>query len=374
MCYYFSAMTASDADVKYMSLALELAEKGRGMVEPNPMVGAVVVKNSLIVGKGYHQVFGGPHAEVFALNEGKEDCTGATLYVSMEPCAHYGKTAPCVDAIIKAGIKEVVIAIIDPNPITSGKGMQKLHEAGIDVKVGVMESQAAKLNAPFLKLMQKGLPYVIVKWAMSLDGKIASHTGDSRWISSEESREYVHKIRGQVDGIMVGINTVRRDNPLLTCRIKGGRNPRRIIIDSNATLSLNSRLINTIQESELFVAVSSNAPQERVEKLRQVGCKIIRTSNVNGLVDIKMLFQQLGKMNLTNILVEGGGRVITSVIEERLADKIMVFIAPILIGGEGAVSPIMGKGVTHIGESIKLIEITTKRFANDIVIEGVWRD
>lgn len=364
-------MTTSDANVKYMSFALELAEKGRGNVEPNPMVGAVVVKNGLAIGKGYHQAFGGPHAEVFALSEGKEACEGATLYVSMEPCAHYGKTAPCVDAIIKAGIKEVVIAIIDPNPITSGKGMRKLQEAGIDVKLGVMESQAAKLNAPFLKLMQKGLPYVIVKWAMSLDGKIATHTGDSRWISSEESREYVHKIRGQVDGIMVGINTVQRDDPQLTCRIKGGRNPRRIIIDSNATLPLNSRLINTIQESELLVAVGNNAPQERTEKLRQLGCKIIPAGNVNGLVDMKILFQQLGKMNLTNVLVEGGSRVITSIIEERLADKIMVFIAPIIIGGEGAMSPVMGTGITHISESIKLTDITTKKFANNLVIEGV---
>lgn len=365
-------MTSTDADVKYMSLALELAEKGRGKVEPNPMVGAVVVKNGLAVGKGYHQAFGGPHAEVFALGEGREACAGATLFVSMEPCAHYGKTAPCVDAIIKAGIKEVVLAIIDPNPITSGKGMRKLRDAGIDVKLGIMESQAAKLNAPFLKLMQKGLPYVTVKWAMSLDGKIATHAGDSRWISSEESREYVHKIRGQVDGIMVGINTVQRDDPLLTCRIEGGRNPRRIIIDSNAVLPLNSRLINTIQESELFIAVGSNAPQERIEKLRQLGCKIISAGNVNGLVDMKMLFQLLGKMNLTNVLVEGGSRVITSIIEERLADKIMVFIAPIIVGGEGALSSVMGAGITHISESIKLTDIITKRFANDLVVEGVF--
>ena len=364
-------MTSTDADVKYMSLALELAKKGRGKVEPNPMVGAVVVKNDLAVGMGYHQAFGGPHAEVFAISEGKEACAGATLYVSMEPCAHYGKTAPCVDAIIKAGIKKVVIAIIDPNPITSGKGMRKLQEAGIDVKLGVMESQAAKLNAPFLKLMQKGLPYVIVKWAMSLDGKIATHTGDSRWISSEESREYVHIIRGQVDGVMVGINTVQRDDPLLTCRIKGGRNPRRIIVDSNAALPLNSRLINTIQESELFVAVGSSAPQERIEKLKQRGCKIISAGGVNGLVDMKTLFQQLGKMNLTNILVEGGSRVITTLIEECLVDKIIIFIAPIIVGGEGALSPVMGAGITRICESVKLTDITTKRFANDLVIEGI---
>ena len=206
-------MATPDVDEKYMAFTLELAEKGRGRVEPNPMVGAVLVKNGKIMGKGYHQAFGGAHAEIHAIHEGGTNSKGATLYVSMEPCAHYGKTSPCVDAIIKAGIKKVVAAVIDPNPITSGKGIQKLKEAGVEVVVGIMEMQAKRLNGPFFKLMQKGLPYVTVKWAMSIDGKIAAHTGESRWITSEESRKYVHKIRGQMDGIVVGINTVMRDDP-----------------------------------------------------------------------------------------------------------------------------------------------------------------
>lgn len=364
-------MITLDVDEKYMALALELAEKGRGKVEPNPMVGAVLVKNGEIVGKGYHQVFGGPHAEIHAISDGGANCKGATLYVSMEPCAHYGKTAPCVDAIITAGIAKVVTTVIDPNPITSGKGIQKLKAAGIEVHLGVMEAQAKRLNAPFFKLMQKGLPYVIVKWAMSLDGKIATHTGDSRWITSEESRAYVHKIRGQVDGILVGINTVLRDDPLLTCRLEGGRSPKRIIIDSNALLPLNSRLLNTINESEIIVAVNKGAQQERVAKLEQLGCKIIQTKDTNGSVDLHDLFHRLGGMKLTNILVEGGSRVITSVIEGRHVDKVMVFIAPIIIGGEGAKSPILGKGIDKICEAAKFHEISVKRFSDDVVIEGI---
>jgi diaminohydroxyphosphoribosylaminopyrimidine deaminase/5-amino-6-(5-phosphoribosylamino)uracil reductase len=236
-----------------------------------------------------------------------------------------------------------------------------------------MESQAKRLNAPFFKLMQRGLPYVIVKWAMSLDGKIATHTGDSQWITSEESRTYVHKMRGQVDGVLVGINTVLRDDPLLTCRYERRRNPRRIILDSNAALPLNSRLLNTISESEIIVAVNENAQQNRIERLEQVGCKIIKTRDINGHVNLQALFRRLGEMKLTNILVEGGSRVITSMIEDRLVDKVMVFIAPIIIGGEDAKSPILGKGIDRINEAAEIDEITIKRFSDDIVVEGILR-
>jgi diaminohydroxyphosphoribosylaminopyrimidine deaminase / 5-amino-6-(5-phosphoribosylamino)uracil reductase len=364
-------MTILDVDEKYMALALELAQKGLGKVEPNPMVGAVLVKNGEIIGTGYHQVFGGAHAEMHAIKEGGDNCKGATLYVSMEPCAHYGKTAPCADALIKAGVVRVVTAIIDPNPVTSGKGIQKLKDAGVEVRVGVMEREARGFNAPFLKMMQKGLPYVIVKWAMSLDGKIATHTGDSKWITCEESRKYVHKIRGQMDGILVGVNTVLRDDPLLTCRIEGGRNPRRIIVDSNASLPLNCRLISTIHDSEVIVAVNQNAPQQRIDKLKQSGCRVLQIKSPGRLVDLKALLTLLGEMRLTNILVEGGSRVITSLIDEHLADKSIVFIAPIIIGGEDADSPVLGKGIDTISEAVGIRDITVKRFLNDIVIEGI---
>jgi len=366
-------MITSDANEKYIVLALELAEKGRGRVEPNPMVGAVLVKNGQIMGKGYHQAFGGAHAEIHAIHEGGTNSKGATLYVSMEPCAHYGKTSPCVDAIIKAGITKVVAAVIDPNPITSGKGIHMLKGAGIEVVVGVMEAQARRLNAPFFKLMQQGLPYITVKWAMSVDGKIATHTGESRWITSEESREYAHKIRGQMDGILVGINTVVRDDPLLTCRIEGGRNPKRIVVDSNAALPLNSRLLSTINESEIIVAVSKNPQLSRIQKLEQMGCRIVQTKDMNGRVDLKELFQRLGEMKLTNILVEGGSRVITSVIEDRLADRVMVFVAPVIIGGEGAKSPVLGTGINKMSEAAEITEIMVTRLSNDIVIEGTLK-
>lgn len=364
-------MITQDQDEKYIALSLELAEKGRGKVEPNPMVGAVIVKDGEIIGKGYHQIFGGAHAEINAINDGKDRCKEATLYVSMEPCAHYGKTAPCADAIIKAGIKKVVTTVYDPNPVTSCKGIQKLRDAGIEIRMGVMEEQAKQLNGPFFKLMQRGLPYVTVKWAMSLDGKIATYTGDSKWITSEESREYVHKVRGWMDGIMVGIGTVLQDDPLLTCRSEGGRNPRRIIADSKASLPLNSRLLNTVRESEVIVAVSKSAEPVRIEKLKQFGCTIIQTGGTIDRVDFKELFLMLGRMKLTNIFIEGGGEVITSVIEEGLVDKVMVFIAPIIVGGSGAKSPVLGRGVEKICEALKITDIKVCRFSNDLFVEGV---
>lgn len=363
----------SDIDERFMTLTLELAGKGRGKVEPNPMVGAVLVKNGEIIGKGYHHVFGGAHAEINAINEAGDKCKGAILYVSMEPCAHFGKTAPCVDAIINAGIARVVIAVTDPNPITSGKGIKKLKEAGIEVKTGIMELQAEKLNAPFFKLMQKGLPYVIVKWAMSLDGKISTYTGDSKWITSEESRNYVHSIRGQMDGVMVGINTVMRDDPLLTCRYKEGKNPKRIVVDSRSSLPLNSHLLKTICDSDVIVAVNKSAPEERIKRLEQFGCKIVCTNNLDGHVDLKELFKKLAQMNMTNILVEGGSRIITSVFEHKLADKLMVFIAPIIIGGEMAISPVLGNGIKKVSEAAEISEVVVKRFSNDTLIEGILR-
>lgn len=366
-------MSTSDSDEKYMLLALELAAKGKGKVEPNPMVGAVLVKNNLIIGKGYHKDYGGAHAEIHAIHAGGENCKGATLYVTMEPCAHQGKTSPCVEAVIDAGIRRVVTTGIDPNPITSGKGIQRLRDAGIEVQLGVFEEQAKSLNAPFFKLIQKGMPYVMVKWAMSLDGRIASRTGKSQWITSEESRRYVHKIRGQIDGIMVGINTVLQDDPLLTCRIGGGRNPKRIIIDANALLPLDSRLVKSIHEGEVFVVTQKNAPHERIKKLRHSGCEIIQTENNNGRVHLKELLQRLGFMQLTNLLVEGGSSLVTSFIDERLADKVMVFIAPVIIGGRGAKSPVLGNGIDKIDDARRLYDVTIQTISSDVLIAGSLR-
>jgi diaminohydroxyphosphoribosylaminopyrimidine deaminase/5-amino-6-(5-phosphoribosylamino)uracil reductase len=362
-------------DERYMHTALGLAERGRGRVEPNPMVGALVVKEGDVLSEGWHEYFGGPHAEVVALERAGLEARGATLYVSLEPCAHQGKTPPCVKKIIDSGIKRVVFPLIDPNPLTAGKGRQGLLEAGIEVVEGVLKEEARKVNAPFFKLMTTGRPYVIAKWAMSLDGKTATHTGDSRWVSSEQSREHVHKVRSQVDAVVVGINTVLRDDPLLTSRIPGGRNPKRIVLDSQAILPMDCKLITSIKEAEVIVACTASAPMEKVEALRRAGCEVIILGGGERGVDPSELLRVLGQRQYTNILLEGGGTLTASFIEQGLVDRVMVFISPKIIGGAEARSPVGGKGVAYVGESIKLKELKLTSFAEDVLIEGnITRD
>ena len=361
-------------DENFMRIALDLAEDGRGRVEPNPVVGAVIVNNGEIVGRGYHEYFGGPHAEVNAIKAAGDKCKDATLYVTLEPCTHFGKTPPCVDAIKPSGIKRVVVATIDPNPVNNGKGIKLLKEAGIEVTERVLEELAKKLNAPFFKLIMTRTPYIIAKWAMTLDGKIATRTGDSKWISSEESRQYVHKKRAMTDAIMVGIRTVLRDNPLLTCRIEGGRNPKRIVVDARAELPLHSRLVQTIKDADVFVATTSSASGgqvERVRKLETAGCKIIELKGGPEGIDIVSLAQALGMRNFTNVLVEGGGTLLGTCFDKKLVDRVMVFIAPHIVGGAEAKSPVMGVGVEKITDSLHLEDILISRFGDDILIEGM---
>lgn len=355
-----------------MQMALGLVERGKGRVEPNPMVGAVVVKDGRVVGQGYHEYFGGPHAEVRALDEAGPLCRGATLYVSLEPCAHYGKTPPCVERVIEAGISRVVLAVMDPNPETAGKGAERLRQAGIEVVNGVLEEEARRLNAPFFKLMTVGMPYVIAKWAMSLDGKTATRTGDSRWVSSLESRAYVHKIRSQVDAVMVGIGTVLRDDPLLTCRhIEGGRNPKRLVVDGQARLPLDSQLLRTLSEAEVLVATTDRAPAERLDKLSKAGCRLIMVKDKGNKVDLGELMKMLGKEQFTSILVEGGGTLIASLFEEGLVDRVMVFIAPKIIGGGEARLHVSGIGVDKVEDALALKDVCVTRFAEDVLVEGI---
>ncbi|HHT9125146.1 MAG TPA: bifunctional diaminohydroxyphosphoribosylaminopyrimidine deaminase/5-amino-6-(5-phosphoribosylamino)uracil reductase RibD [Candidatus Brocadiia bacterium] len=357
-------------DENFMRIALDLAEEGRGRVEPNPVVGAVIVNNGEIVSQSYHEYFGGPHAEVNAIIAAGDRCRGATLYVTLEPCTHFGKTPPCVDAIKSSGIKRVVVATTDPNPVNNGKGIKLLREVGIEVVERVLEEPAKKLNAPFFKLITTKTPYVIAKWAMTLDGKIATRTGDSRWISSEESRQYVHKKRAMVDAVVVGIRTVLRDDPLLTCRIKGGRNPKRIVVDGRAELPLHSRLVQTVKDADVFVATTSAAPTEHIMKLETAGCKIIELKSSPEGVDILSLIQALGMMNFTNVLIEGGGTLLGTFFDKKLVDRVMVFIAPHIVGGAGAKTPVLGVGVERITDSLRLEDILISRFGNDILIEG----
>ena len=358
-------------DERYMQKALELAQRGRGRVEPNPMVGALVVKDGNVLAEGWHECFGGPHAEVVALERAGTQARGATLYVTLEPCAHQGKTPPCVEKIIGSGVKKVVFPLIDPNPLTSGKGRQGLLEAGVEVMEGVLEKEARRLNAPFFKLMTTGMPYVIAKWAMSLDGKTATYTGDSRWVSSKESREHVHKVRSQVDAVIVGINTVLRDDPLLTSRIPGGRNPKRIVLDSQARIPMDCKLLKSLAESEVIIATTPSAPGERVETLRKAGCGVVLLEGDEQGVNPVEFLKVLGQWKFTNVLLEGGGSLTASFFEKGLVDRVMVFISPKIIGGVEAKTPVGGKGVASIEESLKLKEIQVTRFSEDILIEGI---
>lgn len=361
-------------DERFMRTALGLAERGKGRVEPNPMVGALVVKDGQAIGEGYHEYFGGPHAEVIALEKAGALVSDATLYVSLEPCAHYGKTPPCIEKVLGAGIRRVVLAVRDPNPVTSGKGVERLKQAGIAVKEGVLEEESRRLNAPFFKLMTTGMPYVIAKWAMSLDGKTATHTGDSRWVSSEESRRYVHMVRSQVDAVLVGIGTVLRDDPLLTARLEGGRNPKRIVVDGQARLPLDSKLVKSISASggpEVIVATTTLAPRERLEGLERAGCKVMVVKGREKRVDLIDLMKRLGQMQFTNILMEGGGSLTAGFFEQGLVDKVMVFISPKIIGGGEARLPVAGTGADKIEEALRLKEVQVSRLSEDILVEGL---
>lgn len=357
---------------KYMQLALELAEKARGKTSPNPLVGAVIVKDGQIIGQGYHQKAGGPHAEVFALNEAKEEAKGATMYVTLEPCSHYGRTPPCSLAIAKAGIEKVFVAMTDPNPLVSGQGIQYLKDQGIEVQTGILASKARQQNEIFLKYIQTRRPFVHLKWAMTLDGKIASETGDSRWISNEHSRAWVHKLRSELDAILIGINTVRQDDPLLTSRIPGGRNPIRIILDTHGNIPLDSRILNSTNQARTIIAVGQGVSQTKLKEINSLGGKTLQVATKNDNLDLSDLLNQLGKLEITSVLVEGGTKTITSFLKEDLADKVSVFISPRIIGGSR--SPVANLELQNMDQALNLINITTERFNDDILITGYLKE
>lgn len=357
----------------YMNIALDLAKKGEGAVNPNPLVGAVVVKNGEILGNGYHKFYGGPHAEVYALKEAGEEARGADIYVSLEPCSHYGKTPPCAEAIVKAGIKRVVIAMQDPNPLVAGRGIGILRENGIEVITGVLEEEARVLNEVFIKYIMKKEPFVILKTAMTLDGKIATFTGDSRWISGEESREYSHKIRNKLMGIMVGIGTIIKDNPLLTTRLKeeNCKSPKAIIIDSKLSIPLEANILETLKEREIIIACTDEFDNEKKSILEQKGVRIIVAhKDENNKVDLKYVIKELGKLGIDSILLEGGGNLNFSALNSGIVDKVMCFIAPKLLGGESSKTPVEGKGIEKIKDAIKVNNITYKTMGNDLLLEG----
>lgn len=357
-------------DEKYMMRALELAGKAAGRTSPNPLVGAVVVKENKIIGEGYHQKAGTPHAEIHALNAACSDAAGATLYVSLEPCCHYGKTPPCTEAIINAGIKRVVAAIVDPNPRVAGQGLKILKEAGIETEVGILQEAALQQNEIFFKYIKTQMPFVAIKTAMTLDGKIASYTGDSRWITGEESRKYVHDLRNTYDAIMVGIGTVLADDPQLNTRLEAQdiRDPLRVIIDGNLDLPLESKIAASSRKQATIVFCSMNADESKARNLEALGMEIIRMETYGNNVPLTEVLKILAGRRVTSILVEGGAEINASLFNSDLVDKVYSFIAPKIIGGRSAPTPVAGDGQPFMREARELITTEIKRFDNDVLI------
>ena len=354
-------------DKYYMRRALLLAKRGKNRTFPNPMVGSVVVKDGRIVGEGFHEYFGGPHAEINALNEAKDKSKGATLYVTLEPCNHWGKTPPCTNTIIKAGISRVVAAMKDPDPRTAGKGFKKLENRGIRVTSGILGKNAAQLNAAYINAMKQRNSHVIAKVAMSLDGKIATKTGDSKWISSPASRAFVHHLRSRVDGILVGINTVIRDNPELTSHGRG-KNPVRIIIDPTLKIPLPSRVLDNRAPSIIFYSKSMYPGKEEI--LKNKGILLARVLILNGEINFKLIIKKLKKMAIYRVLIEGGGETLATALNAGVVDEAFFFIAPILTGGRQAITPFEGPGIAKISDSLRLKSWRVKKMGKDLLIRG----
>lgn len=359
-------------DEKYMKMAIELAKLGCGAVNPNPMVGAVIVKEGRVIARGYHEKYGGLHAERNAFKNCRESCEGATLYVTLEPCCHYGKTPPCTEAIIKHKIARVVIGLMDPNPLVAGKGIQILKEHGILVTTGVLEAECRQINEVFLHYIKEKKPYVVMKYAMTMDGKIATRTGKSQWITNEQSREHVHETRNQYTAIMIGIGTVLKDDPLLTCRIPNGRNPIRIVCDTSLQTPILSRLVQTAKEVRTIIATAEKDENKHKQYL-QAGCDVMVIPKKDGHLDLRQLVLELGKKEIDSILLEGGAILNESALRNQIVQKVQTYIAPKIIGGEMAKTPVGGIGVDRFEECYQLVNSKIYHFGEDLLIESEVR-
>lgn len=357
-------------DIKYMRRAVELSKKGAGFVNPNPFVGAVIVKNGKILGEGYHEYFGGPHAEINALKNVAE-AKDATLYVTLEPCNHFGKTPPCADRIIMEKFSRVVIGMKDPNPLVNEQGIIRLRNAGISVETGILNNEIQKLNEAYSKFITTGHPFIALKTAMTLDGKISTFTGDSKWISNEKSRRLVHELRHRYSAIMIGVNTVIKDDPELTNRSHHPhkKNPTRIIVDSNGRTPANARVLNTA-EAKTIVAVTKNTGQEFIKMVIDSGGEVIVCPEKNKKVDLSFLAETIGKKGIDSILLEGGSTLNFSAIEEGIVDKVYSFISPKLLGGEKANTPLGGTGFSKISQAITLRIEEIMSLDEDLMIES----
>lgn len=352
-----------------MERALELAMKGLGKVNPNPLVGAVIVKDDEIIGEGYHERYGEAHAERNAVKNATKSVEGSTIYVTLEPCAHYGKTPPCVDLIIEKSFKKVVIGMLDPNELVAGKSVEKLKKHGIEVVVGVKEEECREMNEIFIKYITSKIPFVILKSGISLDGKIATYSGESKWITSKESREDSQNLRNRLHSIMVGVNTVIADNPELTCRINNEKNLIRIIVDTNLRIPLDSKVI-TNEDKCTIIATTLNAGENKKQILRKLGIKVIEVSEKNKRVNLKELIERLGQEGIDSILIEGGGTLNFSALEEGIVDKVIFYIAPKILGGEKSKSSIAGTGFSRLNDAVKLKNINYRTIGEDLVVEG----
>lgn len=353
---------------EYMQLAIELAKKGLGHTSPNPMVGCVVVKNGRIMTEGFHEQYGGFHAERNALMRCEEDLTGADLYVTLEPCCHQGKTPPCTDIIIERGIGRVFIGAMDPNPKVSGRGAQILRDHGIEVETGVLEKECLELNEVFMHYIEKKKPYIAMKYAMTLDGKIATFTGDSKWVTGEEARHHVHQLRKRYSSIMIGIGTVLVDDPMLNCRIEEGVDPVRVICDSHLRIPVESRIVKTAKDIRTIVAYA-NGEEEKKQALEAAGVELLHIDD-NGTVDFTALVQKLGQMGIDSILIEGGGTFHGTVLKSGLVDRIYCYIAPKLIGGKEAKSPVEGSGFPLMKEALEIEDTNIMKLGVDICVTG----
>lgn len=362
-------------DSLYMARALDLAKLGIGYTNLNPLVGAVIVKDGKVISEGYHKKYGDAHAEINAFNNATEDVKGATMYVTLEPCSHFGKTPPCANTIIKKGIKKVVIAMVDPNPLVAGNGIKILRENGIEVVTGILEEEAKKLNEVFIKFITTGLPFCVLKTAMTLDGKIAAYTGDSRWITNEESREYVHKMRHQYSSIMVGIGTVLADNPLLTTRLKdiGAKNPIRVIVDTNGSIPLDAKVLQCDENTKTIIATTEAIDKEKLKYIKATGTEVIITPFKDNKVDLTFLMKSLGEMKIDSILLEGGSTLNYTALKEGIVDKVISFIGPKIIGGSSSKTPVGGEGIPYMKDAISLNNIDVCKFGDDIMIEAYVR-
>lgn len=365
----------ANRDSHWMSLALEMARRGKGHVEPNPMVGCVIVDGDELIGSGYHRIFGGPHAEVNALAScDPARIANATVYVTLEPCSHFGKTPPCADLLVKHPPRRVVIAMQDPFPEVSGRGVERLRAHSIQVDVGVLEEQAKELNSPYLKLLSTGLPWVVAKWAMTLDGAMATRDQDSKWISNEQSRVVVHQLRSEMDAILVGIGSAIADDPQLTTRLTSGASPARVacrvVLDRLCRLSPQSKMVQSVSSGPVLVVASERATKDRIQAISDTGCEVLVVPESMHSQSLAFTLMELGKRRFTNILIEGGGTILGHAFDEELVDEVHCFVAPKIVGGADATRPVAGIGKSLMTQATELHKVAIENLGGNIHVRG----